>query len=72
MKNLTEKIMEGKYSEWYKVECTNELQTKYQPFKKGETYEASKINENWWLIDTIGVSKDDFGKYFKKLEKIER
>ena len=58
-------------SEWWSVKCIKDIQTKHQTFKTGETYEASKINENWWLIDTVGVSKEDFAQCFEKIEKID-
>ena len=41
-------------------------------YKPGEEYEASKINDNWWLIDTVGVSKEDFNKCFDKIEKLDK
>lgn len=73
MKDIVSKITEGKfsqYAEWWLVKCKKELQTKHQTFKVGEEYEASKINDNWWLIDTVGVSNDDFTTCFDKIEEI--
>ena len=72
MKDIVSKITEGKYSEWWSVKCKSEHQTKHQTFKPGEEYEASKINDNWWLIDTVGVSKEDFNKCFDKIEKLDK
>lgn len=73
MKDIVSKITEGtfsKYAEWWLVKCKKEHQTKHQTFKVGEEYEASKINDNWWLIDTVGVNKDDFTKCFDKIKEI--
>lgn len=72
MKDIVSKITEAQYSEWFSVKCKSELKTKHQTFKPGEEYEASKINDNWWLIDTVGVSKEDFGKCFDKIEKLDK
>jgi len=72
MKDITNFINEGQYSEWWSVKCKSEHPTKHQTFKPGEEYEASKINDNWWLIDTVGVSKEDFSKCFDKIKKLEK
>ena len=72
MKDIVSKITEGQFSEWCPVKCKSELKTKHQTFKSGEEYEASKINDNWWLIDTVGVSKKDFNKCFDKIEEINK
>ena len=73
MKDIVTKLTEGKFNkfaEWWKVKCKKELTTKHLTFKSGEEYEASKINDNWWLIDAVGVNKDDFTKCFDKIEEI--
>jgi hypothetical protein len=72
MKDIVSKILESQCSEWYTVKCKSEHQTKHQTFKPGETYEASKINDNWWLIDTVGINKEDFNKCFEKTEQIKK
>jgi len=69
MKDIVKKITESQYSEWMSVKCKSELKTKHHTFKSGEEYEASKINDNWWLIDTVGVNKENFNKCFDKIEK---
>jgi hypothetical protein len=74
MKDIVESIKKTNYSEWHDVKCVKEYKierkTGGMTFKQGEEYEASKINDNWWLIDTVGVSKEDFGKCFDKIEKL--
>ena len=73
MKNIKETISESiaktQYSEWHDVICKNdftiERKTNNITFKANTEYKASKINDNWWLIDSVGVSSADFKKYFK-------
>ena len=71
MKNIVESIRKTNYSEWHTVKCIKdfkiERKTRSMTFKQGEQYEASKINDNWWLIDQIGVSSEEFKKYFKNV-----
>ena len=73
MKDIVTKLTEGKFSqfgEWWLVKCKKEFTTKHLTFKASEEYEASKIDNNWWLIDTVGVNNDDFAKCFDKIEEI--
>lgn len=69
MKNIIESIKKTNYSEVHKVKCVKEFnierKTRTYSFKKDIEYNASKINDNWWLIDQIGVSSEEFKKYFK-------
>lgn len=49
------------------VKCIKEFETKYHKFNTNETdLKANKINDNWWLIDSIGISDEDFKKHFKE------
>jgi hypothetical protein len=69
MKDIVESIKKTNHSEWHTVQCIKEYKidrkTGTITFKQGEEYEASKINDNWWLIEQFGVSTEDFKKYFK-------
>lgn len=75
MKNLKEKISESitktDYSECHDVQCTKDLKIDRKSwnitFKSGEEYQASKINDEWWLIDQVGVSAENFKKHFKDI-----
>lgn len=69
MKNIKTYINENTYSEWCSVRCKQEYQSKHQTFRINDEYDASKINTNWWLIDTVGVNNDDFLKYFEIIKK---
>jgi len=48
-----------------KVICTKELQTKHTTFKENEEYNAQKVNENWYCVDAVGISSEDFNKHFQ-------
>ena len=48
------------------VVCVNELKTKYHTFNKGEECDATKVNNNWWVIDSIGIAEKAFKHCFKK------
>lgn len=71
MKDIIESIKKTDYSEWHDVKCIKELtinhKTSSYTFKKDTKYKASKINDNWWLIDQVGVSKEEFKKHFKDI-----
>ncbi len=71
MKNIIESIKKTNCSEWHDVKCikefTIERKTSSYIFKKDTEYKASKINDNWWLIDQVGVSKEEFKKHFKDI-----
>jgi len=71
MKDNVESITKTKYSEWHDVKCVKEYvierKTGNITFKTNTEYKASKINDNWWLIDQIGVPAKDFKKYFKDI-----
>lgn len=68
---LNEAIKKTDFSEWHDVKCTKELKIDRKSFSitfnAGNEYKASKINDNWWLIDQVGVSNEDFKKYFKDI-----
>ncbi len=69
MKDQQESIKKTNYSEWHTVKCIKDFivkrKTNDYSFKANTEYEASKINDNWWLVDSVGVASKDFKKYFK-------
>ncbi len=71
MQDIIESIKKTNYSEIHDVKCTSEYKIERKEcritFKKGEHYTASKINNNWWLIEQFGVPAKDFKKYFKDI-----
>lgn len=71
MKTIVESIKKTPYSEWHDVSCIKDYTVERKDgnivFKSGTEYKASKINDNWWLVDQIGVSSEDFKKYFKDI-----
>lgn len=71
MTDIKESIKKTDYSEWHDVKCIKELtinrKTSSYTFKKDTEYKASKINDNWWFIDQVGVSKEELKKHFKDI-----
>ena len=71
MKDVIESIKKTNYSECHIVECIKEYKIEYKTsvitFKQNEHYTASKINDNWWLIEQFGIPTKDFKKYFKNI-----
>ena len=68
---INESITKTDYSEWHDIICKKDLTIERKEgnitFKSNTEYKASKINDNWWLIDQVGVKNDDFKKYFKDI-----
>ena len=52
-----------------KVVCIERLQTKKLTFEVGKEYNSSKVNDGWWLVDSVGVNADDFWTYFSESEE---
>lgn len=48
-----------------KAICKKELKSKHVTFRKGELYEFEKINDNWNLVEAVGVNPTDFNNYFE-------
>jgi len=71
MKSIVESIRKSDYSEWHDVVCLQDFKVERKggdiTFKKNTEYEASKINDNWWIIDSVGVKDIDFKKNFKDI-----
>jgi hypothetical protein len=49
-----------------KVVCIEKLQTKKLTFEVGKEYNSSKVNDTWWLVDSVAVNANDFEKYFRE------
>lgn len=49
-----------------KVVCVEKLQTKKLTFDVGKEYNSSKVNDTWWLVDSVAVNANDFEKYFRE------
>ena len=46
------------------IKCTKELQTKHITFKEGESYTGNRINDNYWIVDSVGVETKVFEEHF--------
>lgn len=47
------------------INCIKELETKHVTFKPGETYAGNKINDNYWIVDSVGIETKVFEEHFK-------
>lgn len=52
------------------VLCIEKLNVGKYTFKEGEAYFANNINENYWLVDTVGVKTEDFTLHFEIQEEV--
>ena len=50
-----------------KVRCIEQIQRGGITFRTGETYTASEINKNWYMVDSIGVESEDFTLHFEEI-----
>ena len=49
------------------INCTKELQTKHITFRKGESYTGNRINNNYWIVDSVGIETKVFEEHFNVL-----
>jgi len=50
-----------------KVRCIEQTQKGGITFRTGETYTASEINKNWYVVDSIGVESEEFALHFEEI-----
>jgi hypothetical protein len=50
-----------------KVRCIEQIQRGGITFRTGETYTASEINKNWYVVDSIGVESEEFTLHFEEI-----
>ena len=50
-----------------KVKCIEQTQKGGITFRTGETYTASEINKNWYVVDSIGVEREEFTLHFEEM-----
>ena len=50
-----------------KVRCIEQIQKGGITFRTGETYTASEINKNWYVVDSIGVESEEFMLHFEEI-----
>ena len=48
------------------VQCVKQYQKKGYVFKEGESYKGCQVNDNWWVIDAVGITLDEFKNYFEE------
>ena len=47
-----------------KIKCIKPLHNPIFNFDEGETYQGNKINDNWYCIEAVGISKEEFDEHF--------
>ena len=47
-----------------RINCIKELQTKHITFKEGENYAGNRVNNNYWIVDSVGVETKVFEEHF--------
>ena len=51
------------------VRCIEQIATKHMTFRPGETYVGSEVNEHFWIVDSVGISTEDFHLHFEVIEE---
>jgi hypothetical protein len=52
-----------------KIKCVKGKQYKKVLFREGEEYDGHRVNDNWWAVDAIGISDDDFNDMFEMIDE---
>lgn len=47
------------------VRCLEQIQKGVVTFRTGETYFAEEINDNWYVVDSLGFTTEDFHLHFE-------
>lgn len=47
------------------VRCLEQMQKGVVTFRTGETYFAEEVSENWYVVDSIGFTTEDFHLHFE-------
>ena len=54
------------------VLCIEKLTTSKMTFKEGEAYIGNAVNDDYWVIESVGVRTEDFDMHFEVQEEIEK
>lgn len=54
------------------VLCIERLTMGNFTFREGEAYLANMVNKNYWIVDSIGVSAEDFPMHFEIQEELAK
>ena len=52
------------------VRCIEQISLGGVTFKAGENYTGNTINKDWWVVDSVGITTDDFHLHFEELEEL--
>ena len=51
------------------VRCTEQITVNNTTFRTGEEYTAGNVNGRWWIIDSVGLTNEDFNLHFEVIEE---
>ena len=51
-----------------RIKCVKDLHGPVFNFDEGNEYNGSKVNENWYCIEAVGVSSEEFDEHFEYKE----
>ena len=52
------------------IMCIEKFEQHGFTFKTGETYVGNVVNENYWIIESIGVNMEDFILHFEVIDEL--
>ena len=50
--------------------CIKGLETKHINFREGEEYVGAMINDNWYVVEAVGIRAEDFHVHFAERKTI--
>ena len=48
--------------------CIKEYETKYRTFHIDDEIEPTIVNDNWWIVDSVGIPNEILKSNFKQIE----
>ena len=54
------------------VLCIEKLTIGKMTFREGEAYIGNAVNDNYWVVDSVGIHTEDFNMHFEIQEEIEK
>jgi hypothetical protein len=54
-----------------RVMCIEKLTIRNFTFREGEEYIGNIVNDNYWIVETVGIPTDEFTLHFEVIEELE-